>query len=66
VPDPLKLLSVPSTALTSFNEKSVGGLLNVNVTSALGWAMLRTALSMDTLTVGTTVSTVKGAVLPLL
>ena len=57
--DEIKELSEPSAEVTSLSEKSVGGLLKVNVTSPVGLATLTTVLSIDTATVGAVVSTTK-------
>jgi hypothetical protein len=58
-----RLVSVPPTALVSAKVNAVGASLKVNVTVPVVCAWLMNVLSIDTETVGVTVSTVKAAVL---
>jgi hypothetical protein len=59
------LLSAPPVALVSARLKPVGASLNVNVTLPVGFARFTSVLSIETATVGVTLSTVNGVVLPL-
>ena len=63
MPEPVRLLSVPPTALVSAKVNAVGASLKVKVTVPVACDRLMKVLSIDTATVGTIVSTVKGAVL---